>query len=110
MATWLILVIALVVLLAFAVAAVLLRTRAAVPPVRVREPSEDFEERQQRQRAVESLGRDLLDRRVALDARRGPLQGNMTLDEELDDLERSFRSGEITEDEFERRKIRLLGG
>lgn len=111
MSIWLILVIALILLSAVVIAAVLLRSRSSALPAHAYEASEaNLGERQQRQQAVESLGRDLLDRRIALDARRGTLQGNAALDEELDDLERRRRAGEISEDEFERRKIRLLGG
>jgi predicted Zn-dependent peptidase len=73
-----------------------------------REPAP--EPRHARRQEIEELGTELIQRRMALDARRGPLGGNTDLDEALGRLEDRFRAGEISEQEFEREKVRLLGG
>jgi hypothetical protein len=59
---------------------------------------------------AQSVGTELLARRVELDARRGALQGDAGIDAEFDRLVEQLRSGAISEEEFEREKIRLLGG
>lgn len=61
-------------------------------------------------RELEQLGSELLARRIDLEARRGALQGNESLDQAFTRLEERLRQGDITPEEFEREKIRLLGG
>lgn len=63
-----------------------------------------------RRRAAEQIGTQLLERRVELDGRRGPLQGHDELDLQFTRLEEQLRSGSISDEEFEAEKIRLLGG
>jgi uncharacterized membrane protein len=107
---WLILLVVLLVLFAVATASIVLRRRPPAPPD-LSARSEAIEEvRRERQRAAEALGTELLDRRVQLDARRGPLAGYSQIDEEFRALEQRLQAGEITEEEFEREKSRLLGG
>jgi hypothetical protein len=60
--------------------------------------------------AAEERGTELLDRRIALDDRRGPLQGNAWIDDAMAALEQRRDRGEISESEFESEKIKLLGG
>jgi uncharacterized membrane protein len=59
---------------------------------------------------TEATGTALLERRVQLDARRGALQGDAGIDREFDRLLDRLRAGEITEEQFEQEKRRLLGG
>ena len=96
-------------------AVVVIAVILALPqPVAVPEPVSqmppDEAERGQRRRAAEELGDQLLARRIALDARRGTLDGNSAIDEALTSLEARLRDGDISEDEFEAEKVRLLGG
>lgn len=63
----------------------------------------------ERERAQE-IGTELLSRRVELDARRGTLAGDTSIDAEFDRLQQQLSTGEISEEQFEREKIRLLGG
>jgi hypothetical protein len=67
-------------------------------------------ERTDRVDALEDLGDDLLQRRVELDSRRGTLAGQTDLFDELEKLDQRFRLGEISEDEFEAEKFRILSG
>lgn len=100
----------LIVILAAGVLAVAMYRRPAPPaqpPTSSRPPAPDLAaEREQ----AETVGAELLSRRVQLDARRGALQGDATIDEEFDRLLEQLNSGEISEEQFEREKIRLLGG
>lgn len=82
-------------------------TTADVVPV---EPAEDETTREARHRAVDQQGSELLERRVDLDGRRGTLTGDAGVYAAFDDLERRFRAGTISEDEFETEKVRILGG
>lgn len=59
---------------------------------------------------AQEIGTELLARRVELDARRGTLGGNSGIDAEFDRLQQQLRAGEISEEQFEREKIRLLSG
>ena len=70
----------------------------------------DTASRKARQEAATAQGTELVERRVELDSRRGTLGGNEALDRALEDLERRLQVGEITADDFEREKVRLLGG
>jgi hypothetical protein len=72
-------------------------------PVR---PPDHTTEREQ----AESIGAELLSRRVQLDARRGALQGDTGIEGEFDRLLQKLQSGEISAEQFEQEKIRLLGG
>jgi hypothetical protein len=71
-------------------------------------PVEDEAHRRERQNAAEEIGTELIQRRVALDGRRGPLAGDTLLLDEFERLEQRLHAGEISEDEFEAEKIRLL--
>jgi len=92
------------------VAALWLRRPAPPPPAPSPSPPEDQAERRARQRAVNERGTELLERRVELDARRGALEGDFGLSEALDRLDERRRRGNISEEDYEAEKIRLLGG
>ncbi|MGH2442533.1 MAG: hypothetical protein ACRDFX_05165 [Chloroflexota bacterium] len=83
------------------------RTAAPQPAVPAVMPGE-LAARRARERALERQEIELLERRIELDGRRGPLAGDRSIDEALMVLEARFRSGEISEDQFEAEKIRLL--
>lgn len=101
----------LVVVLSVGVLAMRRPPRSLQPPVSPPESAEDeLEERRARKRVLQAQEDELLDRRVALDQRRGTLGGDTELFDALDHLERRFEAGDISEDEFETEKIRLLGG
>lgn len=104
-------VILLIVVLAVAVLALRRPPRTAqapdIPNVSV---EDELEERRARRRSLQGQEDELLDRRVQLDQRRGTLGGDRQLYDALDHLERRFEAGDISEDEFESEKIRLLGG
>ena len=107
----LLMVVILVVVLGLAVAWVLLRRQNPMPvPPAVTEFPEDPAAREARHRVIEQRGTELLDRRVDLDQRRGTLTGDSVVDNALGVLESRYRTGEISEDEFEAGKIRILGG
>lgn len=74
------------------------------------EPAVDVVAEEMRRRALQQRGTELIERRVDLDMRRGPLGGDVDLAEELDRLSQRLASREIDEREFESEKIRLLGG
>lgn len=96
---------------AIAVAIYLLdRGQREAPASPAVEPPIDREARAARQRSLEEHQDRLLDRRVELDSRRGALMGDDRIYGEFVALERRFRAGEIDEREFEREKLRLLGG
>ena len=107
---WVIVLLALLVLFAIASASLVLRRKPPAPPNLSARGEAIQEVRRERQRAAEALGSELLERRVQLDARRGPLAGNSQIDEQFRELEGRLRAGEITEQEFEGQKARLLGG
>ena len=110
MQLWLISLLILLVLFAVASAAIVLRRSAPTPPTRS-ERSEAIDEiRRERQRASEALGSVLLDRRVQLDSRRVALQGVSHIEDQVHELEERLQAGEITEDQFEQEKSRLLSG
>ncbi len=110
-AVWIVLLIAVLAVFATAAIVIALRRQEEVPPpVPNVEGPDDEAVRMARQRALEERGEELLERRADLDARRGTLQGNSAVDEELDRLWERLRTGEIGEEEFEAEKIRLLGG
>jgi hypothetical protein len=83
---------------------------AAPPRAGTVQPREDAAHREARHHAVDELGTELIERRVELDSTRGTLGGDRALLEALDRLEERRRKGEISDDEFEAEKIRLLGG
>lgn len=102
-------IILIVVVIAVAVTVVMPEAAPALPepPALERPPPPDHTaEREQ----AESIGTELLSRRVQLDARRGALQGDTAIEGEFDRLLQKLQSGEISEEQFEREKIRLLGG
>jgi uncharacterized membrane protein len=97
--------------LALGLAAIALRReKSPPPPLREPERGEDPAERHARQQALDERGTELLQRRVDLDMRRGTLGGNTEVYQAFEELESRLRAGEISEDEFEREKVRLLGG
>jgi uncharacterized membrane protein len=97
--------------LVLGLAAVALR-RQKTPPPEFEEPGVDdsAEERHVLHQALDERGTELLQRRVDLDMRRGTLGGNVEVYEAFEELEKRLRAGEISEEEFEREKIRLLNG
>lgn len=100
-----------VVLLAFTMGAVLWLARPGSPPAGPPSPAPQTQPGDEaQQRAAQAHGTELLERRIALDGRRGPLQGDYELDSRLEQLEDQVRRGEISEEDFEAEKIRLLGG
>jgi len=66
--------------------------------------------REARHAVVEAHGTELIERRVDLDARRGTLGGDTSLDDAFTRLQERFERGDITEEQFEHAKIRLFGG
>jgi hypothetical protein len=74
------------------------------------EVEEDQQARHARHQQLDERGAELLQRRVDLDMRRGTLGGNTELYDALEQLESRLRAGDIGEDEYEREKVRLLGG
>lgn len=103
-------VVVLLILCVAVVAALLYRSRrqaSASEPIQnvLVEPTDPVE----RERA-ETVGSQLLARRVELDARRGALGGDAGIEEEFEGLLQKFAAHEISEEQFEREKIRLLGG
>lgn len=106
-----IIVIIVVLVVVAASAYVLVRDRSERPaPLSTSVPPLDRQAREERRRALTQQEDELIDRRVELDARRGPLLGDDRLVDEFVELENRLRAGEIDETEFEREKIRLLGG
>lgn len=69
---------------------------------------DDAAAREARHRMVDERGSELIERRVELDARRGTLGSYADIDGEFSRLQQRLESGEISEDEFEREKVRLL--
>lgn len=105
------LIVVVVLLLGSILAWVLLRRQRFVPPPPVvPEPQEDPAARAARHQVIDQRGTELLDRRVDLDQRRGTLAGDSAVYDAFDQLERRFHAGEMSEDEFEAEKIRILGG
>ncbi|MGH2448264.1 MAG: hypothetical protein ACRDFS_06645 [Chloroflexota bacterium] len=66
--------------------------------------------RVQEHEALDRKGSELLRRRAQLDTRRGPLGGDGELYEALDQLTARREQGQISEQEYEAEKLRLLGG
>ncbi|HEX6506692.1 MAG TPA: hypothetical protein VF221_03580 [Chloroflexota bacterium] len=104
-------VIVVVLVLAAGVAVIALRrSRTAPPPPIAVEPEEDPAVREARHHAIDEQGSELLERRVELDTRRGTLAGDDEVNDAFDELLKRLRSGEITEEQFEGEKVRLLSG
>jgi uncharacterized membrane protein len=106
---------ALIALILLLLLVLILRARARSPAAAPRrpgtvQPHEDAAEREARHQAVDELGTELIERRVELDSRRGTLGGDRDLLEALDRLEERRRNGEISDEQFEAEKVRLLGG
>lgn len=104
-------VIIVVLALAVGMAVFALRRQPAVsPPPLVKPDEEAYAARQAKQRVLDAHGAELLARRVELDARRGTLGGDSVVYSAFEELEQRLRAGEISEQEFETEKVRLLGG
>ncbi len=102
-------VVAVFVLLAIALALYALRRQPAPSPPPIVEPADDdLSERRARQAQLDEHGSELLERRVELDGRRGTLMGDTAIEDAFEDLERRRQQGDISDEEFEREKIRLL--
>jgi hypothetical protein len=110
MAFWIILIIIAVLVLAAGLAVYALRGEAALPPQVPDAQSEDPALWQERHDLLDARGQELLERRIELDSVRGPLMGNTAVYDAFVRLEERLRCGEIDEAEFEREKLRLLGG
>lgn len=100
----------LVVLVAAVVVVYWRRPRPVLPPAPTVRQEEDQSARRSRKQAADQLGSALIERRLQLDSRRGTLQGDAALDDAFDRLQERLQRGEISEEEFEAEKIRLLGG
>lgn len=105
----------LLVALALAVGALVLAKRrrdaAGSPTITSDEHSQwDASHITQLHREADRQGTELLQRRVALDMRRGTLGGDSDLDAALEHLEQEWRRGTISDEQFEAEKLRLLGG
>lgn len=104
-------VILLIVVLAVVVLALRRPPRAAqAPAIPAASAEDELAERRARRRSLQGQEDELLSRRVHLDQRRGTLGGDTQLYDALDHLEQQFEAGDISEDEFESEKVRLLGG
>ncbi len=112
MTSWIVIVVILLVLLVLVAGVVVLaRSQATpVPPLVAETPREDPALRRARQEALDRQGTDLLERRVELDARRGTLGGDSDVYDAFEQLEARFQRREMSEQEFEEAKVRLLGG
>lgn len=98
------------VLAALVIAIVMRRPQPALPPAPPAADGEEARARRERQEALDTRGSQLIERRVELDARRGTLGGDVDLERSLDELYQRLEAGEISEQEFEAEKVRLLGG
>ncbi len=111
--TLLIILVVLALLAIVLVAAVVAYPRNRRPPA-PRPPTtsavDDLAARRDRQRALEPVEAELLDRRIELDGRRNMFGGDTAVFDAIERLEGRFRSGDISEDEFEAEKMRLLSG
>jgi uncharacterized membrane protein len=86
------------------------RPRSRIPPTPVDVQVEELNARRELEQAVDARGSELIERRVELDARRGTLGGDVGLERALDELYKRLEAGEISEQDFEAQKVRLLGG
>jgi uncharacterized membrane protein len=98
------------VVLAVVLAVVAIRRQPPPPPRVAGSRDENPAERHARFAALNERGTELLERRVELDDRRGTLGGNTQIYDAFEELEARLRAGDISDDEFEREKVRLLGG
>lgn len=111
MSLWIVVVVLIVLALAAGMAVFALRRSPSPPPPPVVVPEEeDPAVRRARHQVLEERGTELLERRVELDAKRGTLVGDSVVYDAFEALEDRLRAGEITPDEFEREKIRILSG
>jgi hypothetical protein len=110
MSLWIILIIIAVLILAAALGVYALRSETAPPPEVPDLQTTDPALAQERHDLLDARGQELLERRIELDSVRGPLMGNSAVYDAFIELEERLRSGEIDEEEFEREKLRLLGG
>lgn len=109
MTPWLVL--GIVIFLIFAIVVTLFVVRRPVPAPPPSLPAADSEEHlATRQELLDERENELMERRIELDARRGTLGGNTAIYDAFETLERRLQSGEISEQEFEAEKIRLLSG
>lgn len=106
---WVYLLLALILLLLAGLVILALRPRAAPSPPAVA-PSIEVSSREEARQLADQRGKELLERRALLDARRGALFGMTGVDEAFTQLEERLARGEMTPEEFELEKIRLLGG
>lgn len=98
-------------LLAAGMAGFALRRQPPVAPPPVVEPDDmELDALRTRQRILDARGSELLERRAELDARRGTLGGDTAVAEAFEELERRLNCDEISEEQFEVEKIRILGG
>jgi len=103
-------IIVIVLALAAGMAVYALRRSQGPPPDVGELPQLDRAEWEAQHDLLDARGQELLERRIELDSIRGPLMGNTAVYDAFIALEERLRSGEIDEAEFEREKIRLLGG
>ncbi|MGI8827806.1 MAG: hypothetical protein ACR2JC_19670 [Chloroflexota bacterium] len=72
------------------------------------EPATDDLGRKKRHESIEAQGEQLIERRVELDLRRGTLGGYTDINDAFTLLEERLRAGDISDEKFEKEKIRLL--
>lgn len=111
MSTFIIAALAIAVIILAALAAVVyMRRDSEETPAPAPAPGPSADEVGRRRREAVDRGDVLLDRRVQLDSRRGTLGGNAALDDALQALADRHQRGEISDEQFEMEKTRLLGG
>lgn len=99
---------ALVLLVAILLPAVLSLRRRPSPQIPPESPAPQREADEEAHRAIDRQGTALIERRVDLDARRGSLGSYPDVNDAFTRLEARRKAGEITDEEFEAEKIRLL--
>lgn len=107
---WFAILLLLLILVVLAVLLAVAHTRQPSPPVPPAPPRAPPPPYSLLQEQSEARGSELLVRRSELEERRGALSGLTDVDEALQSLEERLARGEITPEDFERDKVRLLGG
>lgn len=110
MPLWVVVIVAVVLVAVVALFFYARRSRPLEPPgMPIAIPSGGLEQQARRQ-ALQVHGNELLERRVDLESRRGTLTGDDQVFDALVAVQDRFQRGEITEDEYEAEKVRLLSG
>lgn len=86
------------------------RLEREVAPAKLDSEDEDSLPRHVRESQLQAHGTELLTRRIALDGRRGTLGGDDRVYDAFERLLHRRNAAEISEEEFETEKVRLLEG